>query len=458
MKSRKSEIHSKVHAIPHLQFEAQNLTAYSGLVIFQALFQNLALKSRLTKCFSHMKMSPIFGHHVTVMFLIVHLLLGFRRLRERDYYHEDPMVLRILGLTRIADVSTISRNMSQMDPKSFVKIRKLNQEIVGTRLVTEDFRRVTLDFDGSVLSTNRRAEGAAVGYNKKKKGARSYYPLFCTIAQTGQFFDFRHRSGNVHDSNGAGKLMRHCFEDIRKILPKAILESRTDSAFFNEDFMLMMDEKEVEFTASVPFDRFAELKSIVETRQRWRSIDKTWSYFESDWKPKSWDNKYRFIFIRQEVPLQRKGALQLDLFEPRDHKYDYKVIVTNKTGKAQSVLLFHNGRGSQEGIFAQSKTQTQLDYTPTNSLNGNRIFTASVVLTHNLTRELQMQVQDQQKSTTAKRAAHWIFQSLGTIRNTLIHRAGRLTQPQGKLTLTLNANEKIQKEFSHYLSALGAAA
>jgi hypothetical protein len=34
--------------------------------------------------------------------------------------------------------------------------------------------RVTLDFDGSVQSTTRWAEGTAVGFNKKKKGARSY--------------------------------------------------------------------------------------------------------------------------------------------------------------------------------------------------------------------------------------------------------------------------------------------
>ena len=41
---------------------------------------------------------------------------------------------------------------------------------------------VTLDFDGSGQSTRRHAEGSAVGYNKKRKGARSYYPLFCTVA------------------------------------------------------------------------------------------------------------------------------------------------------------------------------------------------------------------------------------------------------------------------------------
>jgi hypothetical protein len=35
-----------------------------------------------------------------------------------------------------------------------------------------------------VQSTKRHAEGTAVGFNKEKKGARSYYPLFCTVAAT----------------------------------------------------------------------------------------------------------------------------------------------------------------------------------------------------------------------------------------------------------------------------------
>ncbi|NUM60467.1 MAG: IS1380 family transposase [Bdellovibrionaceae bacterium] len=458
MKSRKSEIHSKVHAIPQLKFEEQNLTAYSGLIIFQALFQNMELKGRLSKCFSHLKGSLIFGHHVIVMFFVVHLLLGFRRIRERDYYHEDPVVLRTLGVTRLPDVSTITRSMDQMDPRSFVNVRRLSSNIVCERLTQELFARITLDFDGSVLSTSRRAEGAAVGYNKKKKGARSYYPLFCTVAQTGQFLDFRHRSGNVHDSNGAAKLMLHSFTKIREVLPHATIESRMDSAFFNEELLQKIDSDGVEFTASVPFDRFSELKAIIEGRERWITIDDKWSYFESDWKPKSWKRKFRFVFIRQKVPVQRKGALQLDLFEPRDHSYDYKVIVTNKQGSSKQVLLFHNGRGSQEGVFAAAKTDTQLDYTPTNSLNGNRIFTAAVILTHNLTRELQMQSKKRTRATTAKRATHWVFQSLSTIRNTLIHRAGRITQPQGKLTLTMNANKKVQKEFANYFSALGVAA
>ena len=61
---------------------------------------------------------------------------------------------------------------------------------------------MTLDLDGSVCSTRGHAEGTAVGYNVKKKGARRYYPLFCKVAQSGQFLDVLHRPGNVHDSKG----------------------------------------------------------------------------------------------------------------------------------------------------------------------------------------------------------------------------------------------------------------
>ena len=45
---------------------------------------------------------------------------------------------------------------------------------------------MTLDFDGSVIPSGRYAEGLAVGNNAKKKGQRSYSPLFATVAQTAQ--------------------------------------------------------------------------------------------------------------------------------------------------------------------------------------------------------------------------------------------------------------------------------
>ena len=313
MKFSKAQILAKVHKIPTIRFEDQRLTSFSGLVIFQALFSNMQLKKRLGSCLENLTLSPIFGRHLIVMLLIVHLLLGFRRLREMDYYRDDPMVLRLLGLRNLPDVSTVSRALSQREIKRVENLRSLCRELVLEDLHREDFPHLTFDFDGSVLSTKGHAEGTAVGFNGKRKGSRSYYPLFCTVAQTLQFFDFLLRPGNVHDSNCAIEFMSDCFERARQEFPRAQFETRTDAAFLDKKIFSVLDRYHVKFTASVPFERLVELKGMVEGRKRWRLIDSEWSYFETTWKPKSWKKSCRFIFVRRRVKRQIRGPLQLDL-------------------------------------------------------------------------------------------------------------------------------------------------
>ena len=458
MKSSKAQIQAKCHKIPTIRFEDQRLTSFSGLLIFQSLFIRMKLKRRLKKCFSHLKTSPIFGRHLVVLLLIVHLLLGFRRLREVDYYRDDPLVLRLLGLRKLPDVSTISRALSQMESEEVDKVRNLSRSFVVEGLKRERLPRLTFDYDGSVQSTKGHAEGTAVGFNKAKKGARSYYPLFCTVAQTGQFFDVYHRPGNVHDSNGADQFMMDCFKQAKNELKDTIFESRIDSAFFSDKILSIFDGNKIKFTASVPFARFAQLKDMIEHRKRWRTIDGEWSYFEANWKPKSWDTPYRFIFTRKKTRKQHKGPLQLDLFEPRDFNFDYKVIVTNKTESAKTTVLFHNGRGSQEAIFGDAKGDCGLNVIPTRRLGGNQVFTLCSMLAHNLSREIQMLSSPAGVRTRPKRPAAWDFKTLDTLRHRIIQRAGRLTRPQGELTLTMSANQAVRKDLLHFLDVIKKAA
>ena len=459
MKSSKAQITAKYHKIPQMRFEDQKLTSFSGLLVFQLLFRRLDLKSRLKKCFAHLTESTIYGRHLIVMLLVIHLLIGFRRLREVDYYREDPLVLRLMGLRKLPDVSTISRALSKMETDGVENVRRLSRSMVIEGLCREALPRLTLDFDGSVQSTKGYLEGTAVGFNKAQKGARSYYPLFCTVAQTGQFFDLHHRPGNVHDSNGAPKFMLNCITAAKTQLNPGVLESRMDCAFFSQDIVTVFNANKVKFTASVPFERICELKQMVENRKRWRRIDKTWSYFEATWKPKTWKTRYRFIFIRKRNPKQRKGMLQLDLFEPRNFEFDYKVIVTNKTQSAKSVVLFHNGRGSQEALFGDAKTDAALNVLPSKRLAGNQLYTLCGMMAHNLSREVQMLASANRASRALpKRPAAWRFEKLETLRRRIIQRAGRFTRPQGELTLTMSMNRKTRSDLMHFLDVLQKAA
>jgi hypothetical protein len=121
-------------------------------------------------------------------------------------------------------------------------------------------------------------------------------------------------------------------------------------------------------------------------------------------------------------------------------------------------LAFHNGRGSQEGIFAELKSQAQMDYIPTRRQAGNQVYLLAAILAHNLSREMQMRANDPQRKTTEKRAPLWRFTQLGTMRRKLIQRAGRLTMPQRKITLTMSANPTVKTELLHYLNSLKQAA
>jgi hypothetical protein len=386
------------------------------------------------------------------------MLLGYRELRHLRYYQNDPLVCRLLGLKHLPDVATVSRTLATTDSKSVHDLQALLRSMVLDRVQALELRRLTLDFDGSVIGTSRCAEGTAVGFNKKKKGQRSYYPLFCTVAQTGQVFDVLHRSGNVHDSNGAQAFILRCIEQVRSVLPGIVVEVRMDSAFFSDAIVGALDEAGIEYTISVPFERFSQLKGQIEQRCRWYQLNAQCDYFETDWKPKSWKRRHRFIFVRQRAKVQQKEPVQLDLFVPYEYGFTFKVVLTNKRLSAAKAVAFHNGRGSQEGIFGELKSQNQMDYVPTRTWCGNQVYMLSAILAHNLSRELQMLTRVPERSTQQKRPALWEFEQLDTLRRRIIQRAGRLIRPKGKLTLSMAANETTQNEMLQILSAIDRAA
>lgn len=462
MKFSRAEIHRRVHGIPELRFEDHRMTSFAGLVLFQLLFKLLGLKARLRRAFRRQDRERSFGLVMVTMQLIVQVLLGFRRLRDRDYFADDPMMCRVLGVSQLPDVGTVSRTLAAATRTSVEGLRGEIRGLVLERLAKLQLATVTLDFDGSVQSTRRHAEGSAVGYNKKRKGARSYYPLFCTVSQTGQFLDMHHRPGNVHDSRGAEEFIATKIADVRGVLPRARIETRLDSAFFSESLLGVLERLGVEYSVSVPFERFPGLRArILRRTSGWKRIDDDHSFIEIGWRPKSWaeSDTRRFIAVRTRRPVRRKGPLQLDLFEPRDHEHEYKVFVNNKPVGAPAAMLFHNGRGNQEGILGEGKHWASLDYVPCRRLVANQLYSLCAVLAHNLGRELQMATSEP-RTTRAQpsRSAIFDFSTLGTLRHLFLRRAGSLARPANRLTLTIAASGPAREGIERTVRRLQAAA
>jgi len=135
--------------------------------------------------------------------------------------------------------------------------------------------------------------------------------------------------------------------------------------------------------------------------------------------------------------------------------------VTNKVQSAKTVVLFHNGRGSQEAIFGDAKQHVALGVIPTRHLHANQLYTLCSMMAHNLLRELQMiaypRRADAGGRARPKRPAAWLFETLDCFRRRILQRAGRFTRPNHELTLTMSANPAVKKDLLHLLDCIKQA-
>ena len=97
MKNSSHFVLRNYRSVPKLAFEHQRLTSFAGLVLFWQLFKNLRLLPRLEACFEHVRGSSIFTHGRIALLLIIHVLAGYRRLRDIRYYKHDPLIKRGTG-------------------------------------------------------------------------------------------------------------------------------------------------------------------------------------------------------------------------------------------------------------------------------------------------------------------------------------------------------------------------
>jgi hypothetical protein len=82
MRSSRKQVSSASHSIPKVRFAEHALTSFGGLVVFQAFLQSIDLRARLRASLRHLSSSAAYDFSRIVLLLIVHTLLGSRRLRD----------------------------------------------------------------------------------------------------------------------------------------------------------------------------------------------------------------------------------------------------------------------------------------------------------------------------------------------------------------------------------------
>ncbi len=458
MRLKNHEIHARRNGDLRVEFSQQNLTSYSGLELFSRYFRLIGLNFRIRRAFRAHHLSGDYGVADFILVFIALWLTGGRRLRHVAFLADDPLVKRLCGLETLPSDRTISRWLGQFTADSLQALVRLNSEIVGEKLRHLRLARVTLDFDGTVLTTGHKVAWAFRGYNPHKRYAPSYYPLLCHVAQTGHFLHVRNRPGNVHDSKGALAVIQDCIAQVKEMLPGARIEVRLDAAFFQQPILTWLDRHGIEFAVKVPMHQWTGLKAAINATGYWyHHSERLSSRKMSLFLKGSWKRVVEFTVIRQKISDNPNGKqyTQLDLFKPDDGIYEYAVILTNKKLRADHLWDFYNGRSAMEHQIAEIKGEFGFDAIPTRHYQGNSAYQLISALAYNLVRNFQIDSGiAESRDRTGSRTGLFSFDSLKTLRFEWIAVAGRVVNASGAKVLRLCQNVRRERVFEQIASRL----
>ena len=445
MRLSRADFHSACKGFFKIEFASQDITAFGGLELIGRYFRLIKLHRREQSIFARYGVGGDYRAIDMILVIVVLILVGSRKLDHLNYLCEDPLVKRFCGLLRLPRERSVARWLKRFTHKTLEALVELNSEIVCETILKERLGRLTLDIDGSVITTGASVAWAFRGFNPHHRKDPSYYPILAHLAQTGQILRVKNRPGNVHDSKGAVAFVRDLIEDVRRRLGRSLpLEFRMDGAFFQREMIELLERKEARYAIKVPFFKWLGLLALIRERQHWQALREGMGCFELSLNVAAWEKTLRVVVYRKPVHHETKKNYQLDLFDPDDGYFEYCAVSTNLTLSAGALWDFMAGRGAQEKTFAELKGEWALDVVPTHHYGANSAWQQISILGHNLLRNFQLHTLATPKPRSRKRTFRFFLQSLKTIRFKLIHQPARLVEPQGYSVLRFSVAPPVQ--------------
>jgi len=115
------------------------------------------------------------------------LLLGLQRQADVAGLREDTGALKALGLEGMPAQSSLSKFLSACSTHLAQQILDISRGL--TRRLRSNYGSATIDLDGQVQVVRGEAERANYGYNRKRRGSKSYFVVLGVLAECRDILD-----------------------------------------------------------------------------------------------------------------------------------------------------------------------------------------------------------------------------------------------------------------------------
>ena len=442
-----------VGATTSFDFEGQQLTPYGGLLPVATMLRNLGLEELVNLLVKVERVPRAMSVYQFVLAMVLGMYIGFARLNQLRFVAFDPMLRGILQVVRLPPQctfwrflaswhSSVSRQLGNLQ----VQMRKRVWAAAHVRL-----QQITLDTDTTVHTVYGRQMGGRVSYAPRKKGARSYQPIFTFLAETREYI-----CGELHNGD---RPSGPCIEaHLRRALASLQdgeweLRARADSGFYCWQAVRAYQAYNCRFimVARKTSRLVAELTAAV-----WKPSPQTDAEAECEfyYKPEGWEQKFRFIalrFARKPKPQPRNSAAeqreQYQLFETS--AYLYRVFVTDLEGPVYRLVQFYNQRCASENLIKEANNDAGMSAHPYYRFDMNQNHFQLVMLAYNLNCWLALFHRQPEIKTGALRHI-----TLATARLRFLFIAARLWRHAGRVGISYSALYEDQGPLTELIQRL----
>jgi hypothetical protein len=163
MKLSRALLSRRVNGQLEFRYTAAGLTSFAGLELFSRYLSKLELRRRFRDSIGRRLPASDYGAVAMTLLLLALIVTGGRRLRHLKHLQFDPVVARFCGLSQLPSDRTVARWLGSFDAVDVDALLKVNEEVSADVICQLGLRRLTIDVDGSVVSTGLKVKGARRG-------------------------------------------------------------------------------------------------------------------------------------------------------------------------------------------------------------------------------------------------------------------------------------------------------
>jgi len=338
----------------------------------------------------------------------------------------DETFQYLTGLPNYPDPQSLRRFLLQAPPEFRQQLHRFNNRLLQHFIHLPERRsRLILDLDSTVVTVFGRQEGAAVGYNPRYRGKRSYDPLLCLEANSSFLWDTELRPGDAGTWVGSRELLATCFLSIPADIRE--LRVRADAGFGYGPVLEILEARPAQYAV------VARMTGSLKRALGGLSYDRLnprWEIAECEHRTSEGAPTRRCVVARRAI---EEADPEPTLFALE--RYLYRAWITNLDLTPAGIWHFYDGRAGMEPRIRELREDFALRKIPTRAFAANALYLEVVRLGYNLVTAFQRTCLPEE----------WQDLTLSRLRHKLFWLPGELTRPQNRPTLRLANSPVLQK-------------